>query len=45
MENVIGRLSLTIFVTISNGEIDANIYAQALEKDGKMSEDICLLFD
>ena len=44
-QNVIGRLSLTIFVKISKGKIDAIIYAQALKKDGKISEDICLLFD
>ena len=45
IQNVIGRLSLTIFVKISKGKIDGIIYAQALKKDGKVSEDICLLID
>ena len=45
IQNVIGRLSLTIFIKISTGKIDAIIYAQALLKDGKISEDIYLLFD
>ena len=30
---------------ISKGKIDAIKYAQALKEDGKMSEDICLVFD
>ena len=30
---------------IGKGKIDAIIYVQALKKDGKISEDICLLFD
>ena len=30
---------------IGKGKIDAIKYAQALKKDGKISEDICLLFD
>ena len=41
----IGRLSFTTFVKISKGKIDAIIYPQASKKDGKISEDICLLFD
>ena len=45
IQNVIERLSLSIFVKISKGKIDAIIYAQALKKDGKIYEDICLLFD
>ena len=43
-KNVIRRLSLTIFLKISNGKIDTFIYAQALKMNGKISEDICLLF-
>ena len=30
---------------ISKGKVDTIIYAQPLQKDGKTSEDICLLFD
>ena len=43
-KNVIRRLPLTIFLKISKGKIDTFIYAQALKMDGKISEDICLLF-
>ena len=32
------------FTQISKGKIDAIKHAQALKKDGKMSEDICHLF-
>ena len=42
------KILLTIFVflkKIGKGKIDAIKYAQALKKDGKISEDICLLFD
>ena len=45
IQNVIGRFSLTIFVKVSKGKIDAIVYAQGLKKDGKIPEDICLLFD
>ena len=33
------------FLKNEKGKIGAIIYAQALKKDGKISEDICLLFD
>ena len=42
------KIPLTIFVfikKIGKGKIDAIKYAQALKKDGKISEDVCLLFD
>ena len=42
MQNAIWRLPLT---KISKGKVDAIKCAQALKKDGKISEDICLLFD
>ena len=45
IQNVIGRLSFTIFVKVIKGKIHAIIYPQTLKKDGKISEDICLLFD
>ena len=35
----------TIFVKVIKGKIGAIIYTQALKKDGKTSEDICLLYD
>ena len=35
----------TSLTKISKGKIDAIKCAQALKKDGKISEDICLLFD
>ena len=37
--------SLSLLSKIGKGKIDAIKYAQALKKDGKISEDICLLFD
>ena len=37
--------SLSLLSKISKGKIDAIKCAQALKKDGKISEDICLLFD
>ena len=36
---------LSLLSKISKGKIDAIKYAQALKKDGKISEDIYLLFD
>ena len=37
--------SLSLLSKIGKGKIDAIKDAQALKKDGKISEDICLLFD
>ena len=37
--------SLSLLSKISIGKIDAIKCAQAWKKDGKISEDICLLFD
>ena len=37
--------SLSFLCKISKGKIDAIKYAQALKKDGKITDDICLLFD
>ena len=37
--------SLSLLSKISKRKIDAIKCAQALKKDGKISEDICLLFD
>ena len=37
--------SLSLLSKISKGKIETIKYAQALKKDGKISEDICLLFD
>ena len=37
--------SLSLLSKIGKGKIGAVKYAQALKKDGKISEDICLLFD
>ena len=45
IQNVTGRLSLPIFVKISKGKVYAIISAQALKKDRKIFEAICLLFD
>ena len=43
------KTSLYMFISIlgkiSTGKIDAIKCAQVLKKDGKISEDICLLFD
>ena len=42
------KISLTIFAFIKKngkGKIEAVKYAPALKKNGKISEDICLLFD
>ena len=36
---------LSLLSKIIKGKVDAIKYAQALKKDGKISEDICLLFD
>ena len=36
--------SLSLLSKIGKGKIDAIKYAQALKKDGKTCEDICLLF-
>ena len=36
---------LSLLSKISKGKIDAIKCAQALKKNGKISEDICLLFD
>ena len=36
---------LSLLSKISKGKIDAIKYAQILKKNGKISEDICLLFD
>ena len=38
-------LSLSLLSKFIKRKIDAIKYAQALKKDGKISEDICLLFD
>ena len=50
LQTVIARFSPTIFVFIKQNKIikrniDAIKYAQVLKRDGKTSEDICLLFD
>ena len=45
IQHVIGRLSHITFVKIIKGKLDTIIYAQALKKDAKISEDICLLCD
>ena len=37
--------SLSLLSKIGNGKIDAIKHVQALKKDGKISGDICLLFD
>ena len=37
--------TLSLLSKIGKGKIDAIKYAQNLKKDGKISEDICLLFD
>ena len=37
--------SLSLLSKISKGKITSIKYAIALKKDGKISEDICLLFD
>ena len=36
---------LSLLSKISKGKIDAIKYAQVLKNNGKISEDICLLFD
>ena len=36
---------LSLLSKINKGKIDAIKYAQVLKKNGKISEDICLLFD
>ena len=40
-----GLPSLPLLSKIGKGKFNAIKYAQALKKDAKISEDICLLFD
>ena len=38
-------MSLSLLQKISSGTIDAVKYANALRTEGKISEDVCLIFD